>query len=66
MSIGEIMRMSPGSIIEFDRPIEAVLDLLVNNVQIGTGEAIKAGEHFGLRVTHIGDLRQKINSLAGP
>ncbi|MFQ5423385.1 MAG: FliM/FliN family flagellar motor switch protein [Phycisphaerae bacterium] len=65
MSVGEIMRMSPGSIIEFDRPVEAVLDLLVNNVQIGAGEAIKAGEHFGLRITNIGDLHQKIESLAG-
>ena len=54
LPLRDVMKLAPGSIVEFDRTVDAELDLLVNNRHIGRGEAIKVGEHFGLRVTDIG------------
>jgi len=62
----EIMKLAPGSIVEFDRRVDDELDLMVNNRQIGTGQAVKVGEHYGLRVGFIGDARQRIASLRSP
>lgn len=62
----DIMKLAPGSIVEFDRRVDDELDLMVNNRKIGTGQAVKIGEHFGLRVAFIGDARQRIASLRSP
>ena len=64
MSLGEIMKVVPGTIVEFTQTVDKELDLLVNNHQIGAGVAVKVDEHFGLRVTVVGDLRKRIQSLA--
>ncbi|MCK6455554.1 MAG: FliM/FliN family flagellar motor switch protein [Phycisphaerae bacterium] len=63
MPISEITQISPGSILEFDTPVDSELELLVNNKCIGTGVAVRVGEHFGLKVRFIGDARQRIASL---
>lgn len=58
----DVIKLAPGSIIEFDRTVNAELDLLVNNRHIGSGEAIKVGEHFGLRVTVVGGDGSRLQS----
>lgn len=63
MSVGEIMGLSPGAIIEFDRTVDQDLDLMINNCAIGTGVAVKVDERFGLRITMIGNVRERIGSL---
>jgi flagellar motor switch protein FliN len=63
MSLGEVMALVPGAIIELPKNSEEELDLLVNNKQIGTGTAAKVGENFGLRITFLGDVRQRITAL---
>lgn len=63
MSVSEIMKITPGTILEFARGIEEDLDLLINNHQIGNGVAVKVNEHFGLRLTYVGDVRKRIDSL---
>ena len=60
----DIMKLAPGSIVEFDRGVDEELDLMVNNRKIGTGHAVKIGEHFGLRVAFVGDARHRIASLS--
>ena len=64
MGLFEVLHLSVGSIVEFDRPFDAELDLMVNNEIIGTGQAVKAGEKFGLRILNIGTIREKITALA--
>lgn len=48
--VGQILELGPGSIIQFDKSCEEMLDLNVNNLPIARGEAVKVGEKFGLRV----------------
>jgi flagellar motor switch protein FliN/FliY len=64
MRLSEVLRLSAGSIVEFDKPFDAELDLMVNNKVIGTGQAVKAGEKFGLRILNIRTIREKISALA--
>lgn len=63
MAVSEIMKMSPGTILEFDRTVEQELDLMINNCIIGAGVAVKVNEHFGLRITRINDVKSRIGSL---
>jgi flagellar motor switch protein FliN len=63
LSMAEVMRLGIGAIIEFSKSNDEPLELLVNNKQIGVGEAVKVGENFGLRITQVGDVRQVIRSL---
>jgi flagellar motor switch protein FliN/FliY len=63
LSMAEIMRLGTGAIIEFVRSSDEPLELLVNNKPIGSGEAVKVGENFGLKITQIGDVKEVIRSL---
>ncbi|MBN1491936.1 MAG: FliM/FliN family flagellar motor switch protein [Phycisphaerae bacterium] len=65
MAVSRIMGLSPGAIIEFEKPADAALDLMVNNKCIGVGQAVKVGEKFGLRITKVGTLEERIEALAG-
>jgi len=64
MPLSKILSLSPGSIIEFEKPSDEMLDLMINNRCIGRGQAVKVGENFGLRVTIIGTVKNRIEALA--
>jgi flagellar motor switch protein FliN len=63
LTLGEVMRLGAGAIIEFSKSSDEPLELLVNNKAIGVGDAVKVGENFGLKITQIGDVREIIRSL---
>jgi flagellar motor switch protein FliN/FliY len=65
MPMREVLNMSIGSIIEFEKPAEDVLDLMINNRKIGSGEAVKIGEKFGLKITEVGSISETIEKLRG-
>ncbi len=48
-----------------DKPSEDDLTLLINNKPIGSGEAVKVGENFGIRIKQIGTPQQRVEALAG-
>lgn len=60
MSLNKILDITVGTIVEFDKPADAELDLVVNNVVIGTGNAVKCGENFGLRIIKIEPWAQRL------
>jgi len=65
MRLNDVLKLAPGSILEFDRCVDDELDLQVNNRSIGKGVAVKIDERYGLRITYIGDIRQRIRMLGG-
>ncbi len=65
MPVKKVLDLKLGSILEFDKPFEAELDLIVANHRIGKGQAVKVGENFGLRATRIGKIQETIRALAG-
>jgi flagellar motor switch protein FliN/FliY len=63
MTVLEVMNLAPGAIIELPKNADDELDVLVNNRAIGFGSAVKVGENFGLRITRIGALTERIEAL---
>ncbi len=65
MTIGEVMRLGVGAIVEFSKSAEEEMDLLANNIPIGKGHAVKVGENFGIKVSSIGSVKETIRKLGG-
>ncbi len=53
MAVREVVELGPGSIIQFSKPCDEMLNLTIGRVQVAEGEAVKVGEKFGLRITSI-------------
>jgi len=52
-SLGQIVELGPGSIIQFEKSCEEMLEMSVGGQSVATGEAVKVGDKFGLRVTEM-------------
>lgn len=65
MPMSDVLELTPGSIIEFSRSSDAELDLVVGNRHVGKGQAVKIGENFGLRISFIGPVEDRIRAMGG-
>jgi flagellar motor switch protein FliN/FliY len=65
MMLSDVLNLSSGSIIEFEKSSDSELDLMINNKCIGKGHAVKVGENFGLRISHIGSVQDRIKAMGG-
>ena len=63
MTVDEVTGIAPGTIIELHKSANDDLEILVNNKTIGTGSAVKVGENYGIRVTFLGDLDDRITAM---
>lgn len=64
MSVKDVVNLAPGAILELPKLADEELEILVNNKLVGLGTAVKVGENFGVRITFVGNLRQRIAALA--
>ncbi len=62
-TMDEVLKMTEGSVVQFSKSDEALLDLMVNNKKIGSGKVVKVGKKFGLRIEQIGDTKEIIQKL---
>lgn len=65
VSLDGVLALAPGAILEMEKSAEKDLDLMVNNKRIGTGQAVKVGENFGIRITSIGSPQDRIEAMSG-
>ena len=63
MPLSEVVSIAPGAIIELPKSADDDLEILVNNKIIGTGTAVKVGENYGVRVSFVGELNDRITAL---
>ncbi len=63
MPLESVLAIHPGTIIEFEVPFDAELVLYAGDRPIAVGQAVKVGENFGLRITHIGTVSERIQAL---
>lgn len=52
--LSQLLALTPGTLLTFTRSCEELLDLYVGNQLYGRGEAVKIGEHFGIKINEIG------------
>lgn len=64
IDLKDVLALGPGAIIELSKNAENPLDLLINNKAIGEGTAVKLGENFGIRVTHVESAANRALALA--
>jgi flagellar motor switch protein FliN/FliY len=65
LGLQEVVSLLPGAILELPKNAEEELEILVNNRVIGRGAAVKVGENFGIRITAIGPVKDRIEAM-GP
>ena len=61
--LSKVLEISPGTIIQFEKSCEEMLDLSVANRSIAAGEAVKVGDKFGLRITSMTPPDERFHSL---
>lgn len=62
-SIGELMKLNPGSVIELDRLVGEPHDVLVNGTLIAHGEVVVVDDQFGIRFTDIVSPSERVKKL---
>ncbi len=63
MSLDEILRLVPGSVIALDKKSEEPVDLRVNGKLVARGEVVLVDDSYGLRITQVVDAAGRIESL---
>lgn len=61
-----ILELGPGSIIQFDKSCEEMLDVELNGHRIAEGEPVKIGDKFGIRLTAVTLPGERFKSVGRP
>jgi flagellar motor switch protein FliN/FliY len=64
IGLGKLLTMGPGTIISFDKSCDDLLDLCVNNRAICSGEAVKIGEKFGLKINELQSTADRLKTMS--
>ncbi|MDR1509950.1 MAG: flagellar motor switch protein FliN [Synergistaceae bacterium] len=62
-TIGEVLALGPGSVVELNKMAGEPVDVLVNGKLIARGEVVVIDESFGVRVTDIVSRAERIRSM---
>lgn len=62
-TIGEVLALGPGSVVELSRMAGEPVDVLVNGKLIARGEVVVIDESFGIRVTEVVSKAERIRSM---
>lgn len=63
MSLDEVLRLVPGSVISLDKKAEEPVDLRVNGKLVARGEVVLVDDSYGLRITQVVDAAGRLESL---
>jgi flagellar motor switch protein FliN len=63
MSLGEILNLSAGSVIELEQQVQDPVELLVGGRVIAWGEVVSVEGNYGLRVTGLASREERLQSL---
>ena len=53
LSVGEVLKLGVGSVVQLDRPISEPVDLVVQGVRLARGEVVIVDERFAIRIKEI-------------
>jgi flagellar motor switch protein FliN/FliY len=62
-TIGEVLALGPGSVIELNKMAGEPVDVLVNGKLIARGEVVVIDESFGIRITEVVSKAERIRSM---
>jgi len=53
MTLGDLVKLGPGSLVELDREAHEAADILVNGKIVARGEIVTIDQNYGVRITHV-------------
>lgn len=62
-TIHEILALNTGSVVELDKLNEEPVEILINGELIGEGEVVVVNDNFGVRITNILTLEERLTHL---
>jgi flagellar motor switch protein FliN/FliY len=63
MSVGRLLRLNQGSVVELDRNAGEPLDVLVNGALVAHGEIVIVNDKFGIRLTDVITPEERLRGL---
>jgi flagellar motor switch protein FliN/FliY len=63
ISIGDLLKLNDGSVVELERLAGEHLDILVNGTLLAKGEIVLVGDRLGVRLTEIVSPEKRVRSL---
>lgn len=63
MTIRDILKLSQGSVLELDRDADTAMDVMVNGTFIAQGEVVVVNNRFGIRLTDVVSMRERVKRL---
>jgi flagellar motor switch protein FliN len=64
MTLGDILKLGSGALIELDKSADEPVELLVNQSLLAKGEVVVADGHYAIRITQVESPADRIRSLA--
>jgi flagellar motor switch protein FliN/FliY len=53
ITVGKLFSMTANDVVELDRPVDAPVDIHLNNKVIARGSLVAVGDNFGIRVSEV-------------
>lgn len=63
LTIRELLTLAPGAVLELNRTAGDSIDLYVNGVRVGSGDAVVVNENYGLRITELLSPAERLANL---
>lgn len=60
LTLGEILNLSPGSMVELDNLVEEPVDIKVNGKLVAKGELVVVEDKFGVKLTDIVEREERV------
>jgi flagellar motor switch protein FliN/FliY len=64
ITIGDLLKLSQGSVVELDRTTEQPLEIFVNKKLMAQGEVVVVNDRFGIRLTNIISPGDRVRKLS--
>jgi flagellar motor switch protein FliN/FliY len=64
MPMRDLLRVTPGAVVELDRLAGEPLDLLINGCLVARGEVVVADDRFGIRLTDVLSLDERLQRVS--
>ena len=64
MTIKELLSLTPGSVVAFDRSVNEPMDIMINGTLVARGEVVSADGKFGLRLVDVVSPAERLQQLA--
>jgi flagellar motor switch protein FliN/FliY len=63
ISIGDLLKLSQGSVVELDKMTNQPLEIFVNKKLMAQGEVVVVNDKFGIRLMHIISPKDRVKKL---